>query len=322
MLGTSTRSLHPASQGPIAPVPDKANEQHYEVPAEFFTHVLGKHRKYSCCYWDSTTNSLDDAEEAALRISCERAEIEDGMRVLELGCGWGSLSLYIAERFRNCQVTAVSNSRSQREFITTEAARRGFDRQLEVITADMNSFQPPGRYDRIMSIEMFEHMRNHRELLRRIAQWMTQEGRLFVHIFCHRNLAYAFSDNGPADWMSRHFFTGGMMPSDDLLARYSEHLQIARQWAWNGEHYRKTSDAWVERIDANRDRLIPIMRQVYGPRDARLWLQRWRMLFMAGAELFGYDGGNEWFVSHYLLEPSAVVEPVVRKEGASMRIAQ
>jgi cyclopropane-fatty-acyl-phospholipid synthase len=298
-----------ADQASIAPLPGKANEQHYEVPAEFFAQVLGKRRKYSCCYWEHGTTSLEEAEEAALRITCERAELADGMRVLELGCGWGSLSLFIAERFPNCQITAVSNSQSQREFILAQATARGLDRKLKVITADMNSFEPDACFDCVMSIEMFEHMRNHRELLRRISNWLAAEGRLFVHIFCHRQRAYEFSDNGPADWMSRYFFTGGIMPSADLLTRYNEHLRVDRQWSWNGEHYGKTAAAWLEQLDSHRDILIPILQRAYGtPRDAALWIQRWRMFFMAVAELFNYHQGHQWFVSHYLMRPATRVE--------------
>ncbi len=292
------------SGSPIAAVPDKANEQHYELPAEFFASILGKHRKYSCDYWDGATKTLNDAELASLRITCERSRLVDGMNLLDLGCGWGSLSLFVAQHFPNCRITAVSNSHSQREFILAEAARHGVDRNLEVITADMNSFQPPEQYDRIISIEMFEHMRNHRELLRRISQWLSPEGKLFVHIFCHDQFAYEFVNNGPADWMSRNFFTGGVMPSSDLLLRLDDHMHVTKQWRWSGKHYQMTANAWCNRIGANRDKLLSLLKQRYGSQEANRWLQRWRMFFMACAELFGYRGGEEWYVSHYLMEPT------------------
>ncbi len=283
----------------VAPIPDVANEQHYEVPPEFFREVLGKHAKYSCCHWDEATRNLDEAEALALRITCRRARIEDGMTVLDLGCGWGSLSLWIAEHFPGCQVTSVSNSRPQGDHIREEARRRGLH-NIEVLTEDMNVFQAPGRYDRIVSVEMFEHMRNYRELFHRLSQWLKPGGRFFMHIFCHRQCAYEFLDEGPGDWMGRHFFSGGIMPADDLPLRFQEQLRLIRRERWDGRNYERTANAWLENMDSRKDRILPILEQTYGKGSAERWFQRWRIFFMACAELFGYGEGQEWFVSHYL----------------------
>jgi cyclopropane-fatty-acyl-phospholipid synthase len=299
--------------GPVAPLPEMANEQHYEVPPEFFDTALGMHRKYSCCHWDDDTRSLDDAEAAALRISCERAGIRDGMTVLDLGCGWGSLSLWIARYYPGCSVTAVSNSAPQRAFIEAEAAREGLE-NLTVITADMNEFDAPGRYDRIVSVEMFEHMRNYRELFARVHGWLKPGGRFFMHIFCHRSTPYEFVDEGDADWMSRHFFSGGIMPSDDLPLRFQERLQLVDRYRWNGRHYERTCNAWLANMDARRERIMAIFEDTYGRDAAAKWFQRWRIFFMACAELFGLEGGREWYVSHYVFRR---VEDAAGTEHAS-----
>ena len=288
------------SLAPIAYVPERANEQHYEVPPAFFDEVLGAHRKYSCCYWDDAASAdLDQAEAAALGITCQRAGIEDGQAVLDLGCGWGSLSLWIAERYPACAVTAVSNSALQRRHIERLAAERGLG-NLQVLTRDMNVFAAEQRFDRIVSVEMFEHMRNYRELFRRIAGWLKPGGRFFMHIFCHRSCAYEFVDEGPSDWMGRHFFSGGIMPSDDLPLRFQEDLRLLRRDRWNGRHYQRTANAWLENMDRRRDAILPIMAATYGADRAEQWFQRWRIFFMACAELFGLEGGREWYVAHYL----------------------
>jgi len=284
---------------PIALVPELANEQHYEVPPAFFDEVLGRHRKYSCCHWGDTVRSLDEAEAEALRITCERAGIEDGMDVLDLGCGWGSLSLWIAAHYPSCRVTAVSNSAPQRRHIERLAQDRGLD-NLRVLTRDMNDFEAGDRYDRIVSVEMFEHMRNYRELYRRIAGWLKPGGRFFKHIFVHRSCAYEFLDQGPSDWMGRHFFSGGIMPADDLPLRFQEELRLLHRWRWNGRHYEKTANAWLANMDARRDRILPIMAETYGTQHAEQWFGRWRIFFMACAELFGLEAGSEWYVAHYL----------------------
>ena len=282
----------------IAPLPECANEQHYEVPPEFFDLVLGPHRKYSCCYWNADTTSLEQAEERALQISCERAGIQDGMKVLDLGCGWGSLSLWIARHFPACSVTAVSNSAPQRRFIQQQAARDSLD-NIEVITADMNEFEAPGRYDRIVSVEMFEHMRNYRALFSRVQRWLNPEGIFFLHIFCHRSTPYAYVDEGAGDWMSRHFFSGGIMPSDDLPLHFQDHLEFLGRDRWSGKHYEKTSNAWLENMDRRRAEIMPVLEAAYGADQAAKWFQRWRIFFMACAELFAFEEGREWFVSHY-----------------------
>jgi cyclopropane-fatty-acyl-phospholipid synthase len=288
-------------RSPIAVAVDRANEQHYEVPAEFFRQVLGPRLKYSCCCWEPGVTNLAAAEEAALSVTCARAHLEEGQSVLELGCGWGSLSLWMAETFPGSRITAVSNSASQKAYIDDQASRRGL-RNLEVVTADMNVFDPGRRFDRVVSIEMFEHMRNHAELMRRIAQWLVPGGLLFVHIFCHRTTPYLFENNGPQDWMTRCFFEGGMMPSDSLLLHCQSDLTLRDHWRWSGDHYRRTSEAWLQQCDERRETILPIMQSTYGPAAGAIWLQRWRVFFMACAELFGYRRGQEWWVSHYLFE--------------------
>jgi len=285
----------------IAPVPDKANEQHYEVPAAFFSEVLGRHRKYSSCYWGPETTSLDNAEAEALRITCERAGLEDGMRILELGCGWGSLTLWMADNFPNAKITAVSNSSSQRVHISREALRRGIT-NVEVITADMNEFSTDNRFHRVVSVEMFEHMRNYRELFRRVHDWLLPQGRFFMHIFCHRTTPYEFVDEGDDDWMSRHFFSGGIMPSEDLPLRFQDHLKIRSTWRWSGQHYEKTANAWLKNMDLRRDRVWSTLSDTYGEENAMQWWMRWRVFFMACAELFGYQDGQQWWVAHYCFE--------------------
>jgi cyclopropane-fatty-acyl-phospholipid synthase len=289
---------------PIAPLPQLANEQHYEVPAAFFAEVLGRHRKYSSCWWPPGVETLDAAEAAALAATCERAELTDGQEVLELGCGWGSLSLWMAERYPASRVTSVSNSHSQREYIETEARRRRLA-NLRVLTVDMNDFAPPGRYDRVVSVEMFEHMRNWPELFRRVRGWLKPQGRFFMHVFVHRSTPYAFVARDESDWMSRNFFSGGMMPSDDLAALFQDDLRLLRRWRWDGTHYERTSNAWLVNMDARRAAVWPQLVRAYGADAAAVWWVRWRIFFMSCAELFGYDRGTRWWVSHYLFERRA-----------------
>ena len=221
--------------------------------------------------------------------------------MLDLGCGWGSLSLWIAANYPGCKVVSVSNSHSQRRYITAQAKRRGLE-NISVITHDMNDFDTELRFDRIVSVEMFEHMRNYRELYQRVNTWLLPQGRFFKHIFCHRSCVYAFVDQGPSDWMSRHFFSGGMMPSDDLPLRFQKDLSLVDQWRWDGRHYEKTSNAWLENMDSSKKEIMPILAETYGSRDAEKWFMRWRIFFMACAELFGHNDGQEWYVSHYLFE--------------------
>lgn len=293
--------IHDARQQPIAVVPEKANEQHYEVPSAFFALVLGEHRKYSCCYWSDTTQTLDQAEAEALQRTCDQAELTNGQKILELGCGWGSLSLWMAAHYPEANITAVSNSKSQKTYIDQQARHRGLT-NLAVITADMNNYSASEEFDRVISIEMFEHMRNHELLMQRIASWLKPGGKLYVHIFCHRSQPYLFTSNGPQDWMAEYFFSGGMMPSDELFLHYQKDLKLQRRWRWNGTHYHKTCEAWLKKQDEQRERVLPILAETYGSDQTSLWFQRWRMFFLACSELFAYRGGNEWWVSHYLFE--------------------
>jgi cyclopropane-fatty-acyl-phospholipid synthase len=288
----------------IAEHADEANAQHYEVPAEFFAHVLGPNRKYSSCFYKEPESTLREAEEEALRQTVERADLADGQAILELGCGWGSLSLSIARRFPNSQVTAVSNSHSQREYIEREAASRGL-KNLRVITSDMNVFDAGRQFDRIVSVEMFEHMMNWRELMTRVRSWLGPDGRFFMHIFSHRSGAYLFDRADGEDWIARHFFTGGVMPSHHLIRQYADLFEVEKEWRWSGTHYQRTALDWLGNFDLQRAGIEDILRNVYG-NDTPLWMRRWRWFFLATAGLFGYAGGSEWGVSHYRMKAASL----------------
>lgn len=283
--------------GPVAVATDIANKQHYEVPAKLFETFMGPHLKYSCGWWTTSETTLAESEEAMLHLTCARAGIQNGMDILDLGCGWGSLSLWMAENYPDSRITAVSNSSTQKKYIDA----RGYE-NLQVITTDMNDFNIDQRFDRVVSVEMFEHMRNWPELLRRICGWLKDDGRLFIHIFAHRQLAYLFNEAGRNNWMSENFFQEGMMPAEQLLHLIDDHMEVESNWTINGRHYARTLRAWLEKIDRNSKAAIDILGKHHGREEARLQFGRWRIFFMACEELFAFNGGEEWFVAHYLLK--------------------
>ncbi|KAK9213159.1 hypothetical protein WN943_002546 [Citrus x changshan-huyou] len=290
---------HSLREMPIAIQTDKAKEQHYELPTSFFKLVLGKYFKYSCCYFSDASKTLEDAEKAMLELYCERSRLEDGHTVLDVGCGWGSLSLYIAQKYSNCKITGICNSKTQKEFID-EQCRVLELQNVEIIVADISTFEMEASYDRIYSIEMFEHMKNYQNLLKKISKWMKEDTLLFVHHFCHKTFAYHFEDTNDDDWITKYFFTGGTMPSANLLLYFQDDVSVVDHWLVNGKHYAQTSEEWLKRMDNNLASIKPIMESTYGKDQAVKWTVYWRTFFIAVAELFGYNNGEEWMVTHFL----------------------
>lgn len=285
----------------IAILTDKANEQHYEVPTDFYLKCLGPRLKYSSCYYPAGNETLAEAEEAMLKLYEQRAEIQDGMNILELGCGWGSLTLWLAERFPNSTVTGVSNSNGQRLFIENRAKQKGLG-NVRIITHDINTLDLNEQFDRVVSVEMFEHMRNYAGLFQKISTWMKPQAKMFVHIFCHKQYCYPYETEGATNWMGRYFFSGGYMPSIDLFYKFNEHLKVSNRWLVDGTHYEKTSRHWLENLDKNKVAALPVLAKAYGEKDAAMWFERWRVFFLSCAELFGYKKGQEWMVAHYLFD--------------------
>ncbi len=315
----TTALVNELRESPLVIAAADANHQHYEVPTEFFRTVLGQRLKYSCGIWPRERMSLDESEVAMLALTCERAEIKNGMEVLDLGCGWGSLSLWIAEKYPACKVLAVSNSATQREYIEYVCAREGIH-NLQVRTSNIADFTTERTFDRVVSIEMFEHVRNYELLLEKISDWLKVDGKLFVHIFCHRVFAYLFESEGPANWMAKNFFTGGIMPSANLLGEFSKDMEIDAQWLLEGSHYSRTCEAWLDNLDANAERLIELFCRKRTQRESRVQLQRWRMFFMACSELFRFRNGGEWGVGHYLLSRRQKSATVKRAQGSNERV--
>jgi len=291
----------------IAVYTDKANEQHYMVDTEFFKLCLGKRLKYSSCYFPPGVNSLDKAEEAMLELYCDRAGLMDGMRILDLGCGWGSLTLYLCEKYPNARISSLSNSSSQREHIESICKEKGYE-NVQVITADINEWTSTETFDRIVTVEMIEHTKNIKSLFKKLSKLLRKEshpkfgtGSLFVHIFCHKSSPYHFDTTDDQSWMARYFFSGGTMPSHDLLLHFQEDLAVVKTWAVNGTHYGKTSRAWLNNMDKNVGKMNEVM-SGYGKGEEKKWWNRWRVFYIAVEELFNYNNGNEWFVGHYLLK--------------------
>ncbi|MBJ8419983.1 SAM-dependent methyltransferase [Acinetobacter courvalinii] len=297
--------LHMLKHSAIAIETDKANEQHYELPTAFFQAVLGKHLKYSACFFANDQTTLDEAEALALQIYSERAQLKNGQHILELGCGWGSFTLWMAEHYPDSNITAVSNSSTQRHYILSEAAKRGL-RNVEIVTCDVNVLElKPQTFDRVVSVEMFEHVRNYQRLFEKIQSWLKADGMLWCHIFCHRFLHYPFEIKSEYDWMSRYFFTGGLMPASSTFLHFQDHLELAQHWQWSGIHYEKTANAWLDNMDRHEQQLKPLFDEVYA-QEAGIWWQRWRIFFMACAELFGFEQGQEWVVGHFLFKKKNV----------------
>jgi cyclopropane-fatty-acyl-phospholipid synthase len=297
----SLKNIQKMKSGPIAICTDEANDQHYQVDSQFFKLVLGKNLKYSSAYWDEKTNNLNQAEDKMLNLYIERAGLKNGQTILDLGCGWGSLSLFLAKKFPQSKITAVSNSKTQKIYIDVQAKKRKL-KNLEVITCNINELSFKKKFDRIISIEMFEHMRNYQKLLSQVNSWLKKDGLLFVHIFTHKFLTYFFEVKDESDWMGKYFFTEGLMPSDQIFSHFNDAMLVKDHWVLSGKHYQKTADAWLLKMDSNKDKIMKIFNSHYGRDESKKWWNYWRIFFMSCSELWGYHQGNEWLVSHYLLE--------------------
>ena len=287
-------------KGPAAIEQEAANDQHYEVPAVFYTYALGKHLKYSSAYWPEGVHTLDEAEAAMLKLSCTRAELQNGQDILEIGCGWGSLTLWMAEHYPASKITAISNSASQREYILGQCARHGFD-NVTVITNDVTLFETDHQFDRIVSIECFEHLRNYAYMFEKMSGWLKDQGLAFLHVFCHDQYTYPFEGEDDDNWMARHFFTGGIMPSYNLFEEFNQHLHVTNKWSVNGKHYERTAQAWLDNMDTHKNKLNDMFPNLPSKKDQQLQFNRWRMFFMSCRELFGFNNGQDWFVGHYKL---------------------
>ena len=292
------------SASAVAEHTEEANEQHYEVPTEFYKLVLGPHMKYSSCIYPTGEESLEIAEEEMLRLTAHRAGLSQGQQILELGCGWGSLTLHMAENYPESRITAVSNSATQADHIRSVAEKRGFT-NVTVVTCDVNSFEPDNCFDRIVSVEMFEHVRNYPQLFNRLKNWLNEDGLVFIHIFCHKLIPYLFEANSDSDWMSRYFFTGGTMPSHELFEQVQNDLTLDTAWEVNGLHYAKTLRSWLDTMDQRKPEVMQVLGEHYGGNEAKVWFNRWRIFFMACEELFAFNKGTEWGVSHYLFSKAA-----------------
>ncbi len=297
--GKKQAFIEKLNTGPVALKQSRVNAQHYELPPEFFRTFLGPRRKYSCCFWQGKKSTLEEAEETMLKLTAERADIKENQRILELGCGWGSFSLWAAETYPSCRFHALSNSAPQVALIRREADALGLT-NLTVETADVTAFDTENRYDRVVSVEMFEHIRNWGNLIGNISQWLKPEGKCFLHFFCHREIPYLYTDENPLNWMGYYFFAGGMMPCFDLPRHFSKDLSVEASWKVNGLHYVRTLEAWLYRMDRHKADIENILKATYGQEWSE-WGNRWRIFLMACSELFGTNQGEEWFVAHYLL---------------------
>jgi len=286
----------------IAEATEEAKEQHYEVPTDFFLLSLGPWLKYSSCYWPKGCSTLRGAEEAMLEKICERAQIQDGMEILDLGCGWGSCGLYLLKKYPNVKVTFFSNSTTQQAYIREQAKKGNNLDRIKSIAGDVNVTELNAEFDRIVTNEMFEHMKNYEKLFEKVSKWLKPEtGLLFIHVFCHRFFPYQFKvkDSNNADWMGRNYFTGGSMPSFDTFLYFQKHLAIQNTWMINGVHYSKTLEAWLDLLKEKESIISEIFAKEYGADKVTEHLNGWKLFYIMSSEAFKYNEGNDWCVAHY-----------------------